>query len=92
MKTRLIALTAAAAMALSACMQMTPQEQNQLGGTLAGAAVGVITAKALGANTNWTILTALAGAAVGQMVARNASTNQCAWSNGDGTYRTGPCP
>lgn len=92
MKTKLLPLALTGAMALSACMEMTPNQQNELGGALAGAAVGVITAKALGANNNWTILTALAGAAAGSMVARNNQTNQCAYARGDGTYYTAPCP
>ncbi|MDQ2091397.1 glycine zipper 2TM domain-containing protein [Marimonas arenosa] len=91
MKTKLISLALVASFALSGC-QMTRQEQNELGGALAGAAVGAITAQALGANRNWTILTALAGAAAGVMVARNNATNECAYSNGDGTYYTAPCP
>ena len=31
------------------------------------------------------------GAAAGTLIARNTRTNQCAYSNGDGTYRTVPC-
>ncbi|MEZ5716629.1 MAG: glucose-6-phosphate isomerase [Paracoccaceae bacterium] len=92
MKTKLLPLALIGSMALSACMEMTPSEKNELGGALAGAAVGVITAKALGANSNWTIITALAGAAAGSMVAKNAKTNECAYARGDGTYYTAPCP
>lgn len=88
----LLPLAVIGSLALSGCMQMSSQDQNQLGGALAGGAVGLITAKALGANSNWTVLTTLAGAAAGVMVARNANTGECAYSNGDGTYRTGPCP
>ena len=80
----LVPIALASSMALSAC-QMSTQDQNQLGGALAGGAVGLITAKALGANTNWTVLTTLAGAAAGVMVARNQQTGECA-------YSTGPCP
>ena len=91
MPKRLFALTLAGAMALSAC-QMTQQQQTDVGGAVVGGAIGLITAKALGANSNWTILTTLAGAAAGVLVARNNATNQCAYSNGDGTYTTQPCP
>ncbi len=85
-----IALACAGALALSAC-QMTTNEQAVVGG-LVGAGAGLITANALDANRNWTIVAVLAGAAAGTMVARNNAENQCAYSNGDGTYRTGPCP
>ena len=88
----LLPLALVSSVALSGCMQMTPQQQTDTGGALAGAAVGLITAKALGANTEWTVLTTLAGAAAGVIVARNQQTGECAYSNGDGTYRTGPCP
>lgn len=92
MRIKLIPLALAGSLALSACMDMTPQQRTDLGGAAMGAAVGLISAKALGANTNWTVLTTLAGAAAGVMVARNNATGECAYSNGDGTYRTGPCP
>ena len=87
----LVPLALVSSIALSGCMEMTSKEKNDLGGALAGGAVGLITAKALGANTNWTVLTTLGGAAAGVMVARNANSGECAYSNGDGTYRTGPC-
>lgn len=83
-------LACAGAIALSAC-QMTTNEQVLVGG-LVGAGAGLITANALDANRNWTIVAVLAGAAAGTMVARNNAENKCAYSNGDGTYRTGPCP
>ena len=87
-----VTLALAASLALPGCMEMTPSEQNEAGGALVGATVGLITAKALGANTNWTVLTTLAGAAAGVMVARNQNTGECAYSRGDGTYYTAPCP
>jgi len=85
-----VSLAFASALALSAC-QMTRNEQVVVGG-LVGAGAGLITAKALNANDNWTIIAVLSGAAAGTLVARNNVDNQCAYSNGDGTYRTGPCP
>lgn len=87
----ILPLVLASTLALTACMDMSAEDQQNVGGALVGGAVGLITAKALGANTNWTILTTLAGAAAGVMVARNQSTNECAYSNGDGTYTTRPC-
>ena len=89
MHRRIVALACAGALALSAC-QMTNDEQVIVGG-LVGAGAGLITAKALDANSNWTIIAVLAGAAAGTMVARNNATRQCAYANGDGTYRTGAC-
>jgi hypothetical protein len=78
------------AVALAGC-QMTQTGQMAAGG-LIGAGATALTAQALGANTNWTILAALGGAAIGTLVARNSFTGQCAFANGDGTYTTGPCP
>ncbi|WP_322865980.1 glucose-6-phosphate isomerase [Aquicoccus sp. G2-2] len=91
-KTILI-LAAVSSLALSGCMDtMSQGQKTDLGGAAIGGALGLITAKALGANSNWAVLTTLAGAAAGVMVARNQATGECAYSNGDGTYRTGPCP
>jgi len=87
---KIIPFACACALALSAC-QMTNNEQAIVGG-LVGAGAGLITANALNANSNWTVIAVLAGAAAGTMVARNNETRQCAYANGDGTYRTGPCP
>ncbi len=81
----------AAALAISGCEEMTT-EQQMVGGALAGAAIGIVGAKALDANDNWTILAALSGAAVGTLVARNRAKDQCAYSNGDGTYTIRTCP
>ena len=78
-------------LALTAC-NMTPRQQDHLGGALTGAAVGIVTATLFDADRNWVILAALAGAAVGTMVARNRHTNQCAYALGDGTYRLRRCP
>jgi osmotically inducible lipoprotein OsmB len=78
-----------ATMALSGC-QLTDTERQVVGG-LAGAGVGLVAADFLRADQNWTILTALAGAAAGAMVARNRATNECAYAVGDGTYRVRPC-
>ncbi|MDQ2095323.1 glycine zipper 2TM domain-containing protein [Rhodalgimonas zhirmunskyi] len=90
-KTILIAATASA-LALAGCMDMSASEQRQTQGAVVGGAVGLIGAKALGANTEWTVVSTLAGAAAGAMVAQNTQTGECAYANGDGTYRTGPCP
>ncbi|SEW26123.1 hypothetical protein SAMN05444851_2541 [Aliiroseovarius sediminilitoris] len=92
MKKAILTLASVAVLALPACSRpLTDQEKTIVGG-VAGIGAGLITANAIGANKNWTVLTTLAGAAAGIMVARNYQTNQCAYSNGDGTYRTRPCP
>ncbi len=88
-KTILIAATAST-LALAGCM--SPYEQNQTEGAVVGGAVGLIGAQVLGASPEWTVVSTLAGAAAGAMVAKNSQTGQCAYANGDGTYRTGPCP
>jgi hydrogenase/urease accessory protein HupE len=93
MKKSVLSLACAASLALTACMSRPlPAQETGVAGSLAGIGAGIITANALDANKNWTVLLTLAGAAAGQLVARNYQTNQCAYANGDGTYRTRPCP
>lgn len=86
----LIIIVTAATLGLSGCAGMSPNERALVGG-LAGAAGGLILADALSANPNWTIVAALGGAAAGALVARNARTGECAYSNGRGQYYTGAC-
>ncbi|MFU8898773.1 hypothetical protein LY56_00777 [Roseinatronobacter thiooxidans] len=80
----------AATLALAGC-QMTQTERSVVGG-VAGAAGGLAVGNLLGANTNWTILTTVAGAAAGTLLAQNARTGTCAYARGDGTYYEAPCP
>lgn len=80
-----------AGLGLAACDDMTSQERMVVGG-LAGATAGVVAADFLRADRNWTIIAGLAGATTGALVARNQQTNECAFAQGDGTYRVGPCP
>ncbi len=87
-----ITLASIAALGTAGCTGMTASDQNALGGGAFGATAGFLTAKALGSNSNWTVIATLAGAAAGTMVARNQSTNDCAYSRGDGTYYSAPCP
>jgi hypothetical protein len=59
-----------------------------------GAGAGLLLADAFDANPAWTVGTALAGAAIGQQVARNNSTGECAYyqgrnSAGQAVYRVG---
>lgn len=90
MKRLSLALAAAASLATAGCDRLTPQQQIAAGALL-GAGAGLLTANALKANSSWTLLTALAGAAAGTLVARNLQTGECAYANGDGTYYTAPC-
>lgn len=92
MKKAVLTLACVATLAATACNRpLTDQEKTIVGG-VAGIGAGLLTANAIGANKNWTVISSLAGAAAGILVARNHHTNQCAYSNGDGTYRTAPCP
>ena len=50
------------------------------------APTGALTAKAFDADPEWIVIGALAGAAAGTLIARNASTKQCAYAKGDRTY------
>ncbi len=80
----------AASLALTGCM--SADEERQMTGALVGGGLGLITAKALGADNDWVVVSTLAGAAAGALVARNRETGQCAYARGDGTYYNAPCP
>jgi osmotically inducible lipoprotein OsmB len=90
MKSSIFAVLAALSLALPACTPTTVGEQQVIGG-LSGAAIGFISAEALEADDDWTVIATLAGAAAGALVARNTTTRTCAYSNGDGTYTTRAC-
>jgi hypothetical protein len=90
-----ISILLAAILALAGCQNMTAQDQANLG-MLTGAGAGFLLADAFDANPAWTVVATLGGAAVGQQVARNNATGQCAYyagrdSLGRPLYRTGPC-
>lgn len=85
------ALIIAGVLSLSACENLTP-EQRTVVGVAGGAAAGLITADALKADDDWRLIAALAGAAVGTVVAQNSATGNCAYVRSDGTYYTAPCP
>lgn len=91
MPTKFIALTAAGALALGACTQTGTISENEAAGALFGGAAGIIASEVFDIDDGWRIATALAGAAAGALIARNIETNECAYSNGDGTYYTQPC-
>ena len=88
MSQRLIRFAAVAGLALlPACNEMSTSE-----GMIVGAALGYVTAQALEADHDWTIVAVLAGAAVGTLVARNSKTNRCAYARSNGRYYVEPCP
>jgi len=93
---RAAGLALVSVLVLAGCQTMTQQDRNEATGTLIGAGAGLLLADAFDANPAWTVGTALAGAAIGQQVARNNSTGECAYyqgrnSAGQAIYRTGPC-
>ncbi len=85
-----LALAATALLGLQACENLTPEQRTVVGLT-AGAAAGLITADVLKADNDWRLISALAGAAAGTVVAQNTSSGQCAYARGDGTYYKAPC-
>lgn len=92
MKARKIhALLVAGILGLSGCENLTT-EQRTVVGVAGGAAAGLITAEVLEADKDWRLIAALAGAAIGTVVAQNMATGSCAYARGDGTYYTAPCP
>ncbi|MEI4194840.1 glycine zipper 2TM domain-containing protein [Roseovarius sp. E0-M6] len=91
MKNWIYAVAGSAVLALGACESLTT-EQRTLAGAAGGAAAGLITAEALGADDDWRLISALGGAAAGTVVAQNNQRNVCAYARGDGTYYEAPCP
>lgn len=91
MKPFILALAGVGLLTLTACENMT-SEQRTVAGVAGGAAAGLITAEALGADDEWRLISALAGAAAGTMVAQNQNRNVCAYARGDGSYYEAPCP
>ncbi|NHQ75664.1 glycine zipper 2TM domain-containing protein [Roseovarius gahaiensis] len=77
-------------LALAGCEGMSPETRTVVG-VAGGAAAGLITADALDADDDWRLISALAGAAAGTIVAQNTSNKMCAYSRGDGTYYRAPC-
>ncbi|MFU8776955.1 MAG: glycine zipper 2TM domain-containing protein [Roseovarius sp.] len=86
---RSLILASIAGLVLAGCMQGV-SDREMTGGAV-GALGGALLASAFDADPGWTVVSALAGAAAGTLVARNTARNQCAYANGDGTYRAVPC-
>ncbi len=91
MKHITIAVACISILGLSACENLTT-EQRTVAGVAGGAAAGLNTAEALGANNKWRLISALGGAAAGTVVAQNQNRKVCAYARGDGTYYEAPCP
>jgi hypothetical protein len=91
MRHKITALAAASVLAIAGCQNMTQQQRDDLTAGAIGAGVGVIGAKILGADDGWVWVAAAAGAATGVLLARNSTTGDCAYSDGQGGYYTAPC-
>lgn len=93
MRTKILGLVCAGTLAIAGCAQTIGDTSGrEVGGALAGAAAGLLTAEVFDVDDNWNVVAALGGAAAGALVARNTATRQCAYSYGNGTYYTAPCP
>ena len=90
-KSKIIGAMAGITMFAAGCENLTA-DQAALAGSAGGAAAGLIAANVLEADDDWRLIAALGGAAAGTVVAQNARSQNCAYSNGDGTYRVAPCP
>lgn len=91
MKNWILAIAGSAMMILPGCENMT-QEGRVVAGAAGGAAAGLVAAEAFDADSDWKLISALAGAAAGTVVAQNQARNTCAYSRGNGTYYEAPCP
>jgi outer membrane lipoprotein SlyB len=91
MRLQIVAMLGALVMLLGACENLTPQ-QRTVAGVAGGAAAGLIAADILEADDDWRVISALAGAAAGTVVAQNRQTGMCAYARGDGSYYRAPCP
>lgn len=91
MKKWITAAALTAVLGLGACENLTTN-QRTVAGAAGGAAAGLLTAKALGAGSDWQLISALGGAAAGTVVAQNNQRKVCAYSRGDGTYYEAACP
>jgi len=89
MKRTILAGAIAASLVLVGC---TTRDQDTVAGGLVGGGLAAVSAAALGASAGWIVAAGAAGATVGALYARNRRTNECAYSNGDGTYTIRSCP
>jgi hypothetical protein len=89
MKRTILAGAIATSLVLVGC---TTRDQDTVAGGLVGGGLAAVSAAALGASAGWIVAAGAAGATVGALYARNRRTNECAYSNGDGTYTIRSCP
>ncbi len=89
MKRALLSGAIAASLLMAGC---TTRDQDTVAGAIVGGGLAAVGAAALGASSGWVVVAGAAGATVGALYARNRRTNECAYSNGDGTYRIRSCP
>jgi F0F1-type ATP synthase assembly protein I len=89
MNISLKALGILALVGLPGCM--TVEQEREITGAIVGGGLGLVSSKVLGADNDWVVVSTLAGAAAGALVARNRANNTCAYANGDGTYYRAPC-
>lgn len=90
MKNWVLAIAGGAVMVVSGCDNMS-NEGRVVAGATGGAAAGLIAAEAFDADSDWKLISALAGAAAGTAVAQNSRRNTCAYARGDGSYYEAPC-
>ena len=88
MKSIILAAAIATLLVISGCQT---RDEATLAGGVVGGALGAVTAAALGASAGWVVASSIAAGTVGALYARNRHTNQCAYSNGDGTYKIREC-
>ncbi|NRP11440.1 hypothetical protein XMM379_000609 [Aliiroseovarius sp. xm-m-379] len=86
----IIILTLSAGLGLAGCQRL-PDDQQRVIATGSGAVAGLALADLLGANSNWKVVGTVAGAVAGNLIAKNAEQNQCAYADGRGGYYTGAC-
>ena len=88
MRNVVLAAAIATSLVVSGCQT---REEATLAGGLVGGSFGAVTAAALGASAGWIVASSVAAGTIGALYARNRHTNQCAYSNGDGTYTIRQC-
>jgi glucokinase len=89
MRFKITAALISAAFFISAC-QPTSQNQAALGAVLGGV-TGLALSELVDANSQWTAVAVIGGAAAGTMLAQNQTTRECAYADGRGGYFLAPC-
>ncbi|MFK7791688.1 MAG: bacteriocin [Devosiaceae bacterium] len=79
------------ALAMAGCQSMSRTDTNTLAGGVVGGGLAALTAAAFGASAGWVVVAGAAGATAGALYARHATRDECAVSNGNGTYRIVAC-